>query len=137
MTTQFTAEERAAIKERVKEVRSTAKRADEEAAVVDKIAEFGAADRVLAERIHAIVREAAPELTTRLWYGQPAYAKNGKVVCFFQPAEKFKTRYATLGFSDVANLDDGEMWPAYYAITRLTPEVEARIAVLVKQAALA
>jgi uncharacterized protein YdhG (YjbR/CyaY superfamily) len=92
-------------------------------------------DRVMAERIHAIVKAAAPALAPRTWYGQPAYAKDGNVVCFFQPARKFKTRYATLGFSDKASLDDGDMWPTYYALKELTPEVEARIADLVRTAA--
>ncbi|GAA2005646.1 DUF1801 domain-containing protein [Catenulispora subtropica] len=143
-TEEWTAEERAAMKERAKEVKS-AKRAskssstgsavDPEAEVLAKIAEFDDADRALAEVIHTIVRTNAPHLTPRLWYGQPAYAKNGKVLCFFQPAAKFKTRYATLGFSDVAALDDGTMWPASYALTKLDSATEQRIAGLVKQAA--
>ncbi|MEW2252878.1 DUF1801 domain-containing protein [Streptomyces sp. NPDC006975] len=137
----FTAEERAAMKERAKEVKTTARRgnkaakaAEDEAAVVAKIAEMQESDRVMAERIHALVKENAPELAPKLWYGMPAYARDGKVVCFFQSAEKFKARYATLGFSDQARLDDGSMWPAAYALTRLTASDEARIAELVKRA---
>src|SRR5581483_5069931 len=128
----FTAEERAAMKERAKEAK--AKNADGEAEVMAKIAEMPEADRVIAERLHAIVKATAPELTPRTWYGMPAYAKGGTVVCFFQSAQKFKSRYATLGFSGKANLDDGAMWPTSYALTELTPEVEARIAALVEQA---
>lgn len=138
----FTAEERAAMKERAKEVKASARRgskaakaAEDEAAVVAKIAEMQEPDRVMAERIHALVKESAPELAPKLWYGMPAYARDGKVVCFFQSAEKFKSRYATLGFSDQAHLDDGTMWPAAYALTRLTADDEARIAELVKRAA--
>lgn len=137
----FSDEERAAMKERAKELKAAGGRGargtkvDGEGEVLAKIAEMSAPDRALAERIHAIVKANAPELSPKLWYGQPAYAKDGKIVCFFQPAEKFKTRYATLGFSDKANLDDGEMWPASYALTTLTDENEARIAALVKQAA--
>ncbi|POX52553.1 hypothetical protein C3489_17815 [Streptomyces sp. Ru71] len=137
----FTAEERAAMKERAKEVKASARRtskaekaAEDEAAVVAKIAEMQETDRVMAERVHAIVKESAPQLAPKLWYGMPAYARDGKVVCFFQSAEKFKSRYATLGFSDQANLDDGTMWPAAYALTRLTASDEARIAELVKRA---
>ncbi|NUR27397.1 MAG: DUF1801 domain-containing protein [Catenulispora sp.] len=130
-------EERAAMKERAKEAKRSSKATagDAEAEVLAKIAEFDDADRKLAETIHGIVRATAPDLTPRLWYGQPAYAKNGKVLCFFQPAAKFKTRYATLGFSDVAALDEGTMWPAYYALTTITPDDEKRIAALVQQAA--
>ncbi|GII77491.1 hypothetical protein Sru01_24730 [Sphaerisporangium rufum] len=137
----FTAEERAAMKERAKEVKASARRlsraekaAEEEAAVVAKIAEMPEPDRVLAERLHAIAKETAPDLAPRLWYGMPAYAKEGKIVFFFQAAQKFNTRYATLGFSDKANLDDGAMWPAAYALTGLTPAAEAQIAALVKKA---
>lgn len=137
----FTAEERAAMKDRAKEVKASARRgskaakaAEDEAAVVAKIAEMQEPDRVMAERIHALVKESAPELAAKLWYGMPAYARDGKVVCFFQSAEKFKSRYATLGFSDQAHLDDGTMWPAAYALTRLTAADEARIAELVKRA---
>jgi uncharacterized protein YdhG (YjbR/CyaY superfamily) len=135
----WTAEERAAMKDRAKEAkrssRTTGTAPDAEAEVLAKISEFNDADRKLAELVHAIVRTSAPDLTPRLWYGQPAYAKNGKVLCFFQPAAKFKTRYATLGFSDVAALDDGTMWPAYYALTTLTADDEKHIAALVERAA--
>lgn len=137
---EWTAEERAAMKDRANEVRaakhtSKATPADAEAEVLAKIAEFDDADRALAELVHTVVRTNAPHLTPRLWYGQPAYAKNGKVLCFFQPAAKFKTRYATLGFSDVAALDEGSMWAASYALTKLDAEDEKRIAELVKRAA--
>jgi uncharacterized protein YdhG (YjbR/CyaY superfamily) len=133
----FTAEERAAMRERARELTSTGKRgaADGERDLLAKIAELGEPDRAMAERIHEIVTANAPQLTPRTWYGQPAYARDGKVVCFFQPAAKFKTRYATLGFSDEAALDDGSMWPVAYALTRLTKAEEAKIAALIKQAA--
>lgn len=134
----FTAEEREAMKERAKELKGTARRgkkANEEEAVLAKIAEMPAADRAMAERIHAAVQAGAPGLAPKLWYGMPAYAKDGKVVCFFQSAEKFKTRYATLGFNDTAALDDGTMWPTAFALTKLTDEDEATIAALVKRAA--
>ena len=108
--------------------------ADDEGAVPAKIAEMPAADRAMGERIHTIIRATAPELTPRLWYGMPAYARNGAVVCFFQGARKFKTRYSTLGFTDKAALDDGEMWPAAFALKELTPAVEARITELLKKA---
>lgn len=137
----FTADERDAMKERAKELKASARRgsrtdkaAEEEAAVVAKIAEMQDSDRVMAERIHAIVKENAPELAPKLWYGMPSYARDGKVVCFFQSAEKFKARFATLGFSDQAHLDEGSMWPTSYALTELTPEAEARIGALVKNA---
>ena len=125
----FTDEERAAMKERARELKAPARRgsraseADGESDVLAKIAEMQGPDRVMAERIHAIVKASAPALSPRTWYGQPAYAKDGNVVCFFQPAQKFKTRYATLGFSDKANLDDGAMWPTSYALKELTPAV--------------
>jgi uncharacterized protein YdhG (YjbR/CyaY superfamily) len=134
----FTAEERDAMKERAKEVKAATRRgkkADEEEGVLAKIAEMSGSDRTLAERIHAVVRAGAPELAPKLWYGMPAYARDGKVVCFFQAAEKFKSRYATLGFSDTAALDDGTMWPTAFALTELTGETEARITALVKKAA--
>ena len=137
-TENFSAEERAAMKERAKEVRSAKKAAsgaDAEAEVLAKIAEFPPADRELAERVHTAVLAAAPGLTPRLWYGQPAYSKDGKVLVFFQPASKFKTRYATLGFSDVAALDEGEMWPTYYALASMGDAEEKRIAELVARAA--
>ncbi len=137
----FTDEERAAIKERAKELKAPARRgsqagkADGESDVLAKIAELQGPDRVMAERIHAIIKASAPALSPRTWYGQPAYAKDGNVVCFFQSAQKFKTRYATLGFSDKASLDEGAMWPTAYAITELTADVEARITELVQAAA--
>jgi uncharacterized protein YdhG (YjbR/CyaY superfamily) len=127
----FTAEERAAMKERAAE----RKAAQTEAEVLAKIAELPQPDRALAERIHALVKAAAPELAPRTWYGMPAYSKDGKVLCFFQSAQKFKTRYATLGFSDTASLDEGTMWPTAFALTELTADDEARIAALVKRAA--
>jgi uncharacterized protein YdhG (YjbR/CyaY superfamily) len=129
----FTDEERAAMKERARETRRAGK-ADGESDVLAKIAEMPDADRVMAERIHAVVKDAAPELSPKTWYGMPAYAKGGKVVCFFQSAHKFKSRYATLGFSDTANLDKGSMWPTSYALTKLTATAEAEIKKLVKQA---
>jgi uncharacterized protein YdhG (YjbR/CyaY superfamily) len=137
----FTAEERAAMKEYARELKTSARRgsratkADGENDVLEKIAEMPEPDRVIAERIHAIIKDTAPDLVPRTWYGMPAYAKDGNVVCFFQPAVKFKARYATLGFSDKANLDDGAMWPVAYALTKLTKADEATIAALVKKAA--
>jgi uncharacterized protein YdhG (YjbR/CyaY superfamily) len=137
----FTAEERAAMKDRVKELQAVnrrgsraAKAVDEESDVLAKIAEMQPTDRTMAERLHAVIKASAPELLPRLWYGMPAYAKDGNVVCFFQPATKFKTRYATLGFSDKANLDEGSMWPTYYALTRLTATEEKKVRALVQQA---
>jgi uncharacterized protein YdhG (YjbR/CyaY superfamily) len=137
----FTAEERAAMKDHAKELKTAARRgsradkaAEAEREVLAKIAEMGDSDRVMAERVHAVVRAAAPSLAPKLWYGMPAYALDGKVVCFFQSAAKFKARYATLGFSDLAKLDDGPMWAAGFALTEVTPDVEARIGALVKQA---
>ncbi|MER6474438.1 iron chaperone [Streptomyces collinus] len=137
----FTAEERAAMKEHGRELKKAARRASKadkaaeaERDVLAKIAEMGDSDRVMAERVHAVVTASAPVLAPKLWYGMPAYALDGKVVCFFQSAEKFKARYATLGFSDQAKLDDGPMWAAGFALTEVTPEVEARIAALVEQA---
>ena len=136
----FTDDERAAMKERAKELKAAARRgpraakADGESEVLAKIAEMPGADRALAERLHAIIKASAPALAPRTWYGMPAYAKDGKIVCFFQSAQKFKTRYATLGFSDQANLDEGTMWPTTYALTELTADDEARIRALVKQA---
>lgn len=135
----FTAEERAAMKERARELRSQnrkgAAKVDPEVEVLAKIAEMTGSDRTLAERVHALVREVAPDLTPRTWYGMPAYAKDGKVLCFFQAAEKFKARYATLGFNDAARLDDGSMWPTAFALTGLSEDVEARIRELVARAA--
>jgi uncharacterized protein YdhG (YjbR/CyaY superfamily) len=130
----FSKEERAAMKERAKELKAAAKAADSEKAVLEKIAEMPEADRVIAERVHAIVKANAPGITAKLWYGMPAYAKDGKNVCFFQAAEKFESRYATFGFEDKANLDDGAMWPTAFALKELTPAVEAKLAELVKRA---
>ena len=131
----FTAEERAAMKERAAELKAArGGKADGEADVLAKIAEMPPADRVMAEKIHAIVKAAAPALTSRTWYGMPAYAKDGAVVCYFKAAAKFKARYATLGFSDKAALDDGAMWPTEFALTKLTKADEARIKALVQQA---
>jgi len=136
----FTEEERAAMKEHAQELKKASRRgskskADGEADVLAKIAELPEGDRRLAERVHAIVMENAPHLTPKLWYGQPAYAGDGKVVCFFQPSSKFKTRYSTLGFNDAARLDDGVMWPTAYALTELDAETEKRIAEIVRRAA--
>ena len=136
----FTAEERAAMKEHAQELKTAARRgpraakADGESDVLAKIAEMPEPDRALGERLHAIITASAPALTPRTWYGMPAYAKDGKIVCFFQAAQKFKTRYATLGFNDAANLDEGALWPIAYALTELTAADEARIGALVKQA---
>jgi uncharacterized protein YdhG (YjbR/CyaY superfamily) len=131
----FTPEERAAMKERARELKAAATAADAEREVLAKIAEMRDSDRVMAERVHAIVKATAPFLSPRTWYGMPAYAKDGNVVCFFKCAQKFNTRYATLGFSDKANLDDGSMWPTEFALVKLTADDEARIAALVSQAA--
>jgi uncharacterized protein YdhG (YjbR/CyaY superfamily) len=131
----FTKEERAAMKERAKELKAAADREAGESDLLAKIAEMPDADRVMAERIHAIVKASAPDLAPRTWYGQPAYAdKDGKVVCFFQPASKFNTRYSTLGFNDSAHLDDGVMWPVAFALKELNAAEEAKIAELVKKA---
>ena len=130
----FTAEERAAIKERVRETKAVADKADGESAVLAKIAEMAEPDRAMAKRLNAVIKASAPSLSPKLWYGMPAYAKDGKVVCFFQPAQKFKTRYATFGFSDEAHLDEGTMWPNAFAVTKLTVTDEARVGALVKKA---
>ena len=131
----FTAEERAAMKERAKELKAEAQRADGERAVLAKIAEMPEPDRAMAERLHAIITASAPDLSPKTWYGMPAYAnKDGKVVCYFTPASKFKERYATFGFNATANLDEGNMWPTSFALTELTAAEEARIAALVKKA---
>lgn len=134
----FTAEERAAMKERARELKAEARaskdRSAGEQALLAKIAELEEPDRSLAEQLHAIVKASAPELAPKTWYGMPAYARDGKVVCFITPAQKFGTRYATLGFNDDANLDDGTMWPTAYALTEMTAENEARISALVKKA---
>ena len=138
--TGFTDEERAAMKERARELKAEARRGPRakvvygERDVLAKIAEMPKADRVMAERIHAIIKASAPDLAPRTWYGMPAYAKDGEVVCFFQGAHKFKTRYATLGFSDKANLDEGAMWPTAFALKKLTAAEEAKIGALVKRA---
>ncbi len=134
----FTDEERAAMKERAKELKAEArankKRADGEKDLFEKIAEMPEPERAMATRLHEIISEAAPELWPKTWYGMPAYAREGKVVCFFQSADKFKSRYATLGFSDTANLDDGAMWPTAFALKELTATEEARIVALIKKA---
>ena len=134
----FTDDERAAMRERAKELKAEARanknRADGESDLLAKIAEMPAHDRAMAKRLHAIVTASAPDLLPKTWYGMPAYARDGKVVCFFQSAEKFKSRYATFGFSDEANLDDGAMWPTSFALKELTAADEARIGALVKRA---
>jgi uncharacterized protein YdhG (YjbR/CyaY superfamily) len=136
----FTDEERAAMKERVRELKAEARRgsgagkADGESDVLAKIAEMSEPDRAMARRLHAIVKATVPDLSPKTWYGMPAYAKDGKVVCFFQSAQKFNARYATFGFSDTANLDEGAMWPTSFALKELTATEEARIGALVKRA---
>ncbi len=136
----FTAEERAAMKERAQELKTASRRGrdtskpDGEQDVLEKIAEMPPKDRTMAKRLHAIVKSAAPDLSPKTWYGMPAYARDGKVVCFFQSAHKFKTRYATLGFNAAASLDEGDMWPIAFALEKLGPDEEARIAALVKKA---
>jgi len=136
----FTDEERGAMKERAKELKASARRgrraanADGESEVLAKLAEMPESDRVLGERLHAIIKASVPDLSPTTWYGMPAYAKDGKIVCHFQPAVKFKTRYATFAFSDKANLDEGTMWPTSYALTELTAADEARLGALVKKA---
>jgi hypothetical protein len=137
-TANFTAEERAAMKAAVQERRAAARRtaneADGEIDVLAKIAEMADPDRAMAERLHALIKATTPGLSSRTWYGMPAYAKDGNVICFFKPAEKFKTRYATLGFSDKASLDEGEIWPTEFALKRLTAADETTISALVKKA---
>jgi uncharacterized protein YdhG (YjbR/CyaY superfamily) len=134
-STGFTAEERAAMKERAKELKAEARRADGEKALLAKVAEMPEPDRAMAERLHAIITASAPELSPKTWYGMPAYAnKDGKVVCYFTAAAKFKERYATLGFNDTANLDEGTMWPTSFALKDLTAADEATIEALVKKA---
>jgi len=130
----FSAAERAAMRERARELKAEARKADGESAVLAKIAEMPQPDRTLAERLHAIVRDTAPDLSPKTWYGMPAYAKDGKIVCFFQSADKFKARYATFGFNDAANLDEGAMWPTSFALNQLTAAEEATIRALVKKA---
>nr|BFE65741.1 DUF1801 domain-containing protein [Dactylosporangium thailandense] len=142
-TQTFTDDERAAMKEHAAEVRASASRrgskadkaAEDLKALLEKIEEMSEADRAMASRVHSLILENAPELAPKLWYGMPAYYKGTKSVCFFQPAQKFKTRYATLGFNEDAALDDGDFWPVAYALQELTPAVEQRIAALIKQAA--
>lgn len=137
----FSEEERLAMKEHAKELKAATKRspqtakADEVASVLEKIAEMTPADRALAEQVHTLVTASAPGLSPKLWYGMPAYAKDGKIICFFKPAQKFKVRYAELGFNDAARLDDGTLWPTAFALTTLTAADEARIKALVKKAA--
>ena len=136
----FTDDEKSAMKDRARELKAAGRRgpsapkADGESEVLAKIAEMREPDRGLAERLHALIKTTAPDLAPRTWYGMPAYAKDGNLVCFFKPAQKFKVRYATLGFSDKANLDEGAMWPTEYALTELTAATEARIVALVRQA---
>jgi uncharacterized protein YdhG (YjbR/CyaY superfamily) len=130
----FTAEERAAMRERVQELKAEARKADAESALLAKIAEMPEPDRALGKRLHAVIKASAPDLSPKTWYGMPAYARDGKVVCFFQSADKFKSRYATLGFSDEANLDEGAMWPTSFALKKLTAAEEKKIAALVKKA---
>jgi uncharacterized protein YdhG (YjbR/CyaY superfamily) len=130
----FTVEERAAMKERAQELKAEAAKADGEKALLAKIAEMQGPDRAMAKRLHAIIKASAPALSPKTWYGMPAYAQDGKVVCFFQSAEKFNSRYATFGFSDEANLDEGAMWPTSFALKELTAGEEAKIGALVKKA---
>ena len=132
----FTAAERAAMKERSKELKASkrGKKADLEGELLAKVAEMPEPDRILAERLHELVKENAPSLAAKTWYGMPAYARDGKVLCFFQAASKFGARYPTFGFNDVANLADGDMWPNPFALTALTPETEARIGELLRKA---
>jgi uncharacterized protein YdhG (YjbR/CyaY superfamily) len=130
----FTDEERAAMKERARELKAEKDKADGESAVLAKIAEMRGSDRAMAKRLHAIVKASAPDLSPRTWYGMPAYAKDGKVLCFFRPADKFKDRYATFGFNDAANLDEGHMWPIAFALKELTAAEERKIGALVKKA---
>jgi uncharacterized protein YdhG (YjbR/CyaY superfamily) len=130
----FTAEERAAMKERAKELKAEAAKADGEKALLEKVAEMKGTDRAMAARLHELITAAAPVLSPKTWYGMPAYAKDGKIVCFFQSAEKFDSRYATFGFSDEANIDQGAMWPTSWALKELTPAEEKKIVTLVKKA---
>ncbi len=136
--TGFSAEEKAAMKERAKELKAEARaekdRAEGESALLAKIAEMSEPDRSMAARLHELIKANAPSLAPKTWYGMPAYARDGKIVCFFQGKEKFNARYATLGFNDSANLDDGNMWPVAYALTALTPAEEAKIAALIRKA---
>jgi uncharacterized protein YdhG (YjbR/CyaY superfamily) len=131
----FTAEERAAMKERAKELKAAKTKEEGERALLEKIAEMPKPDRVMAERLHAIVTKSAPSLSPKTWYGMPAYAKDDEIVCFFKSADKFKSRYATFGFEEAANLDEGAMWPTSFALKRLTAADEKKIGALVKKAA--
>ena len=130
----FTAAERAAMKERAKELKAEAAKADGEKALLEKVAEMKGSDKAMAKRLHAVITAAAPSLTPKTWYGMPAYAKDGKILCFFQSAEKFDSRYATFGFSDEANIDQGAMWPTSWALRELTAAEEKKIVALVKKA---
>ena len=130
----FTAEEKAAMQDRVQEMKVAAQKADGESEVLAKIAQLAPKDRDMAKRLHAVIKASAPALSPKTWYGMPAYAKDGKIVCFFQSAQKFKTRDATLGFNDAARLDEGNMWPTAFALMKLTPADEARIGALLKKA---
>jgi uncharacterized protein YdhG (YjbR/CyaY superfamily) len=130
----FSAEERDAMKERAKELKAASSKAEEEKNVLAKIAEMPEPDRAMAKRLHSIIKASAPNLSPRTWYGMPAYARDGKIVCFFTPADKFKSRYATFGFNDDANLDEGSMWPTSFALKKLTAADEAKIGALVKKA---
>ncbi len=132
--TGFSAEEKAAMKERARELKAEKERVDLEGAVLARIAEMPEPDRSMAARLHELIKASAPGLSAKTWYGMPAYVKDGKIVCFFQDAAKFKARYATLGFDDSANLDDGDMWPTSFALKKLTPEIESKITALVKKA---
>jgi uncharacterized protein YdhG (YjbR/CyaY superfamily) len=131
----FTDEERGAMKDRARELKAAADEAEGESAVLAKIAEMQDADRAMGKRLHALIKASAPALSPKLWYGMPAYARDGKIVCFYQPATKFKTRYATLGFNDAAHLDDGNVWATAFALMKLTASDEARIGALVRRAA--
>jgi uncharacterized protein YdhG (YjbR/CyaY superfamily) len=133
-TQKFTKDERDAMRERARELKARAGKKDGESDVLEKLAAMPAADRAIGKRLHALIKASAPELSPKTWYGMPAYAKEGKVVCFFQSAQKFKTRYATLGFSDKANLDEGAMWPTAFALKKLTAAEERKIVALVKKA---
>jgi uncharacterized protein YdhG (YjbR/CyaY superfamily) len=130
----FTAEERAAMKERARELKAEAAKADGEKALLEKVAEMKGTDRAMATRLHELIKAAAPVLSPKTWYGMPAYARDGKIVCFFQSAEKFNSRYATFGFSDEANIDQGAMWPTSWALKALTAAEEKKIVTLVKKA---
>jgi uncharacterized protein YdhG (YjbR/CyaY superfamily) len=133
-TKRFSDEERGAMKDRLQELKAEAKKADAEEAVLAKIAEMAEPDRIMGERLHAVIKASAPTLSPKLWYGMPAYAKGGKIICFFQPAQKFNSRYATFGFNDDANLDEGTMWPTAFALMEVTAAEEEKIGALVRKA---